>query len=358
MNQKDPSLEPFRVEVVEFQQALAELRAVRDEVFVGEQNVPVDLEHDALDPISTHVIARVMDSSPVGTGRLTTERHIGRMAVLAQWRGRGVGDALLLALVEQARQRGWQDVHLNAQVSALGFYERHGFQPEGERFMEAGIEHQAMRRTLDGPRKIERQQEAIETVTSIITSASRMLWIRSFTLDPGLLDAPDVMQAPRTFATSGRGNEVRILLHDAASPQTNHAPLLALAQRLPACSCSVNWSTRKTVPTRPHGSPVMPVAITCAGSVNASKARPNCTRRRVVGSCGPVTTRHGNVRGPSRNTARWACSQLQWCSAQAAAAIIRVLSAAHSSNTVRNINSIRFNHLNKGPPPTPWWTVS
>ncbi|MGV8943254.1 GNAT family N-acetyltransferase [Thermomonas sp.] len=234
MNQKDPSLEPFRVEVVEFQQALAELRAVRDEVFVGEQNVPVDLEHDALDPISTHVIARVMDGSPVGTGRLTTERHIGRMAVLAQWRGRGVGDALLLALVEQARQRGWQDVHLNAQVSALGFYERHGFQPEGERFMEAGIEHQAMRRTLDGQRKIERQQEAIETVTNIITSASRMLWIRSFTLDPGLLDAPDVMQALRTFATSGRGNEVRILLHDAASPQTNHAPLLALAQRLPS----------------------------------------------------------------------------------------------------------------------------
>ena len=234
MNQKDPSLEPFRVEVVEFQQALAELRAVRDEVFVGEQNVPVDLEHDALDPISTHVIARVMDSSPVGTGRLTTERHIGRMAVLAQWRGAGDGDALLLALVEQARMRGWSHVYLNAQVSALGFYQRHGFQPDGERFMEAGIEHQAMRRTLDGPRKIERQQEAIETVTNIITSASRMLWIRSFTLDPGLLDAPDVMQAPRTFATSGRGNEVRILLHDAASPQTNHAPLLALAQRLPS----------------------------------------------------------------------------------------------------------------------------
>lgn len=234
MNQDDPSLQPFRVEVVEFQKALAELRAVRDEVFVSEQNVPIALEHDALDPVSTHVIARLPDGTPIGTGRLTPEQHIGRMAVLAPWRSRGVGDALLLALVEQARSRGWRDVHLNAQVLALGFYERHGFQPEGERFMEAGIEHQSMRRRLDGPIKIGRMHDAVEMVSNIITGASRTLWIRSFTLDPGLLDASDVMQALRTFATSGRGNEVRILLHDAASPQTNQAPLLALAQRLPS----------------------------------------------------------------------------------------------------------------------------
>ncbi len=233
MNQPDPLPQPFRVEVVEFQQALEELRAVRDEVFVSEQNVPVDLEHDARDPYSTHVIARLLDGTPIGTGRLTPERHIGRMAVLSPWRGRGVGAALLLGLIQQARLRDWSDVRLNAQVSALGFYERHGFQPEGDRFMEAGIEHQAMRRTLDGPRKIERQQEAVEMLSSIISAAGRALWIRSFTLDPGLLDAPPVMNALRTFATSGRGNEVRILLHDAASPQTNHAPLLALAQRLP-----------------------------------------------------------------------------------------------------------------------------
>ncbi len=234
MNQADPLLQPFRVELVQFQQALAELRAVRDEVFVVEQNVPIELEHDARDPLCTHVIARLLDGTPVGAGRLTPERQIGRMAVRAPWRGRGVGDALLLALVEQARLRGWPDVHLNAQVSAMGFYQRHGFQPEGERFMEAGIEHQSMQRTLDGPRATERGQDAVEIVTKIISAAQRTLWIRSFTLDPGLLDTPDVMQALRGFATSGRGNEVRILLHDAASPQRNQAPLLALAQRLPS----------------------------------------------------------------------------------------------------------------------------
>jgi predicted GNAT family N-acyltransferase len=234
VNQADPLLQPFRVELVEFQQALAELRAVRDEVFVGEQNVPIELEHDARDPLCTHVIARLLDGTPVGTGRLTPERHIGRMAVRAPWRGRGVGDALLLALVEQARLRGWQDVHLNAQASAITFYERHGFQPEGERFMEAGIEHQAMLRTLDGPRAIEHRQDAIDATSDIIRRARRILWIRSFALDPGLLDTPEAMQALRTFATSGRGNEVRVLLHDAATPQRNQAPMLALAQRLPS----------------------------------------------------------------------------------------------------------------------------
>jgi len=234
MNQADPLLQPFRVELVEFQQALAELRGVRDEVFVDEQRVPVELEHDALDPLCTHVIARLLDGTPIGTGRLTPERHIGRMAVRAPWRGRGVGDALLLALVEQARLRGWPDVHLNAQVSAIGFYERHGFQPEGERFIEAGIEHQAMRRALDGPRAIERRQDAIDTTVQIIQGARRSLWIRSFVLDPGLYDAPEVMQALRSFATSGRGNEIRILLHDAATPQRNQLPMLALAQRLPS----------------------------------------------------------------------------------------------------------------------------
>lgn len=234
MNQADPLLQPFRVELVEFQQALTELRAVRDEVFVGEQHVPVELEHDALDPLCIHVIARLLDGTPIGTGRLTPERHIGRMAVRAPWRGRGVGDALLLALVDQARLRGWPDVHLNAQVSAIGFYGRHGFQPEGERFIEAGIEHQAMRRALDGPRAIERRQDAIDTTIRIIQGARRFLWIRSFVLDPGLYDALEVMQALRSFATSGRGNEVRILLHEAATPQRNQAPMLALAQRLPS----------------------------------------------------------------------------------------------------------------------------
>lgn len=232
MTRDDPSLQPFRVQRVDFNAALTDLRAVRDEVFVGEQGVPVELEHDALDPLCVHVLARLLDGTPVGTARLTPERQIGRMAVRAPWRGRGVGDALLLALVDEARRRGWPDVHLNAQVSAESFYARHGFQPEGPHFMEAGIEHQAMLRTLAGPERIDTLDAALTVTTGVIAQARRTLWIRSFALDPWIYDTADAMQALRTFATGGRGNQVRILLHDASAPQRAHAPLVALAQRL------------------------------------------------------------------------------------------------------------------------------
>ena len=226
---------PFRVEVVVHAAALPELRQVRDEVFVVEQGVPADLERDAArDPLCVHVLARLEDGTPIGTGRLTPDRHVGRMAVRKPWRGRGVGDALLHALLDAAWLQGPGAVRLNAQVDAIGFYARHGFVPDGGRFIEAGIEHQAMARMIAGPHAIHARSLAIETTRRIVAGARRWLWIRSHTLDPGLLDAPPVLEALRTFATAGRGNQVRILLQDAAAPQRSHAPLLALAQRLPS----------------------------------------------------------------------------------------------------------------------------
>ncbi|MCA1714179.1 MAG: GNAT family N-acetyltransferase, partial [Gammaproteobacteria bacterium] len=105
---KPDTSQPFRVVPVDYQAALPELRAIRETVFVHEQHVPLEEEWDALDPQCVHVIARTMDGIPIGTGRLTPEHNIGRMAVLREWRGKGVGDALLGALIDQARQRGWR----------------------------------------------------------------------------------------------------------------------------------------------------------------------------------------------------------------------------------------------------------
>ena len=139
----------FRVDPADYRADFDALRHVRETVFVAEQQVPVEEEWDELDPQCQHVLARDADNRPIGTGRLTPQHKIGRMAVLKEWRGRGVGDALLVALMDKARSLGWTEVSLNAQVSAEAFYARHGFQPYGERFMEAGIEHQAMRRTLE-----------------------------------------------------------------------------------------------------------------------------------------------------------------------------------------------------------------
>lgn len=224
----------FRVEQIDYTAGLDDLRHVRETVFVKEQQVPIEEEWDALDPRCHHVIARDDTGQPIGTGRLTPERKIGRMAVLRDWRGRGVGDALLSALIEAARQQQWPEVSLHAQVSAEAFYSRHGFLPYGERFWEAGIEHQSMRRRLGGAMAIEHQHAAMSIAVALVAQASRTVLIYTRELDPGLFDAPRVLDALRRFGTRTRGGEVHILLQDAAAPQHTLAPLIGLAQRLPS----------------------------------------------------------------------------------------------------------------------------
>ena len=112
-----------------------------------EQGVPVELEWDEYDATSLHVLAEA-DGAPIGTGRLLPDHQIGRMAVLPGWRGRGVGSAILAALIDLAAARGNRVVCLNAQIRAQAFYLRHGFVAEGEEFPDAGILHIRMRRAL------------------------------------------------------------------------------------------------------------------------------------------------------------------------------------------------------------------
>ncbi len=119
----------------------ADAKAIRTEVFVEEQGVPAELEMDSMDALCLHAVAYEADGTPIGTGRLLPDGHIGRMAVRKAARGTGVGSALLLALMEQARQRGDQLVALSSQSHAAPFYERHGFAVEGDEFFEAGIAH-------------------------------------------------------------------------------------------------------------------------------------------------------------------------------------------------------------------------
>ncbi len=120
------------------------LQSIRRTVFVLEQRVPEELEWDAYDAVSEHVIALDGHDTAAGTGRLLPDGHIGRMAVLREWRRRGAGSAMLAALISIARDRGATELRLHAQTHAIGFYERQGFVICGSQFMEAGIPHHAM----------------------------------------------------------------------------------------------------------------------------------------------------------------------------------------------------------------------
>lgn len=127
----------------------AELLAIRHRVFVEEQGVPVELEHDAHDASALHLLAMV-GSDPVGTARMLPDGHIGRMAVLRDWRGRGIGSEMLRELLALAAQRGITEPFLHAQCKAVPFYERLGFVAEGEVFDDAGIDHRLMRLSPTG----------------------------------------------------------------------------------------------------------------------------------------------------------------------------------------------------------------
>jgi len=138
----------LRIALLRWERARAEAAPIRFKVFVEEQRVPLEIEVDAHDATSIHALAYAEDGGAIGTGRLLPDGHIGRMAVRKEWRGRGVGAAILGALIAEARRLGHAEVALSAQTHALEFYRRFGFVAEGEVYDDAGIPHQAMRKRL------------------------------------------------------------------------------------------------------------------------------------------------------------------------------------------------------------------
>jgi predicted GNAT family N-acyltransferase len=226
------------------------LTAVREEVFVREQNVPPEMELDEDDPRSLHVLARALDGTVIAAGRLTPAGQIGRMAVQKEWRKRGVGSALLHLLLEQARTRGMGEVRLHAQADATDFYRAHGFETAGEDFMEAGILHRPMRATVAafaGPPRpppperpvarvlsVQTREQLIEATLTVLAGVRHELRILVRELDPMLLDDSACLVELRRIAISGRGACIRVLAQDISRAQHAGNRMLDLAQRLPS----------------------------------------------------------------------------------------------------------------------------
>lgn len=121
--------------------------AIRQQVFVNEQGIDPAIEFDGRDAQCLHVLASA-GRVDVGTARMLPDNHIGRVAVLAQWRTQGIGKLLMRTLFEEARARGVTAVHLASQESAIGFYRQLGFTSHGEMYLEADIPHLDMTLTL------------------------------------------------------------------------------------------------------------------------------------------------------------------------------------------------------------------
>jgi len=136
-------MESIEIKMVDFDEYFPQLEHIRHSVFITEQNVPIELEWDEYDNKAIHILAYYGNKS-VGTARLLKDGHIGRMAVLKEYRNNGVGKNMLNYLVRLANERAMPKIELSAQKHAIKFYEKYGFEVSSKQYMDAGIPHYDM----------------------------------------------------------------------------------------------------------------------------------------------------------------------------------------------------------------------
>lgn len=144
----------FTIEVIHWNDHKSELKAIREQVFIEEQGVPVELEWDDEDNNALHIIASIRNNHTrlaIGTARIIIKNeqgHIGRIAVLPGWRKQGFGSSILQSCIDECQKRGVKTIILNAQTYILPFYQKVGFQVSSEEFEDAGIPHKQMMLSL------------------------------------------------------------------------------------------------------------------------------------------------------------------------------------------------------------------
>ena len=242
----------YTVKRVTWQDAETDLRILREFVFIGEQNVPVELEWDGKDEQCVHILAQDKKGRGIGTARMTTEGHIGRMAVLRAWRNRGVGSDMLTALVTIARARQLSRVQLDAQTHAVEFYQRHDFIPQGGTFMDAGIPHQHMTRSLppldvhininDLPKQIlgetrgyidlKGRDDNQMTAIHMVSQATRSLNLFTPNLDPRIFNNEGFIDAVKQLAIGNPRAKVNILILDPSDVVSRGHRIVELARRI------------------------------------------------------------------------------------------------------------------------------
>ena len=245
------NISDFRIEPADYKVDFDDLRAVRETVFIDEQNIPKEVEFDSVDSGCFHFIARNNQHQAIGTGRLTPDGKIGRMAVLKKWRGQGVGEALLLNLIDKARKLGWTEVSLNAQIAVVSFYEKFGFAKIGSVFTDANIPHQLMRLPIDpiskSSRPVPKPRDAVVEITEfqnlentaiatlqLIGKARQEICIYSPDLEHVLYGRADIVEALKQFAITSGGGNVFIIIKDTLAARSQPHILIDLAQRLPS----------------------------------------------------------------------------------------------------------------------------
>lgn len=236
------------------------LKGIRQAVFIEEQRVPPELEWDDTDEIADHFLAVLPDNTPIATGRmfntLDDTAHIGRMAVLPQHRGKGIGEAMLRHLMSEATGQV-RDIHLSAQDHAVPFYQRSGFHVCTGPYDDAGIPHYGMRclapelvtdafaDTSSRARPmilgedesswlIHNDAQLAPLLDSLTGQARQRLWLYDRLLDHELYDRQRFRDLLSWLARHHRNSEIRLLVHDDAPLVKRRHQVVELMRRLPS----------------------------------------------------------------------------------------------------------------------------
>lgn len=137
------------LEVLYENQYKNDIRNIRDEVFIKEQNIDKSIEFDGKDDEALHVLI-YSENKAIATGRILSDGRIGRVAVLKEFRKKGLGLEIVSSLVNQAKKKNFEKVYLDSQEDAIIFYEKLGFELSGKMFIKANINHQTMIKSLKG----------------------------------------------------------------------------------------------------------------------------------------------------------------------------------------------------------------
>jgi predicted GNAT family N-acyltransferase len=220
--------------------------ALRQEVFVVEQNVSEEIERDGQDHLATtlHFIGRLKGRA-IASGRILGSGKIGRVCVLKEFRGQKYGEVLLRAMLVHALETDRFDkLYLHAQVDALNFYTRCGFVAKGEEFVEANIRHKLMtfnarsRDALQGAYqdrvlRFDSPRDCSRHLAQMAAVARHQIDILTLELAPAIYSAAfgDALSA---FARGHRRCQVRILVQDTRALSGRSHPVVSLARRLPS----------------------------------------------------------------------------------------------------------------------------
>ena len=131
------------IKTVGFKESFTDIEEIRTSVFIKEQHVPIEMEWDEFDNDSMHILA-YYNNKPVGTARLLNDGHIGRMAVLKDYRNRNIGQNMLKYILKLAKNKSMQRVQLSAQEHAVEFYKKYGFSVTSDVYLDAVIPHYDM----------------------------------------------------------------------------------------------------------------------------------------------------------------------------------------------------------------------